>query len=70
VNIEAMGIREIEKAIIKLPAEDLDKLAGWLEDYRAQMWDKQIEEDLEAGRLDATLVEVDEEYEVGLSQPL
>jgi hypothetical protein len=26
------------------------------------MWDKQIEEDLEAGRLDAVLAEVDEEY--------
>jgi hypothetical protein len=26
--------------------------------------------DLEAGRLDALLAEVDEEYEAGLSQPL
>jgi hypothetical protein len=34
------------------------------------MWDKQIEEDLEAGHLDALLAEVDEEYEAGLSQPL
>jgi hypothetical protein len=65
-----MGIREIEKAIAQLTAEDLDKLAGWLEDYRAQMWDKQIGEDLEAGRLDALLAEVDDEYEAGLSQPL
>jgi len=65
-----MGIKEIEKAIVQLPAEDLDKLAGWLEDYRAQMWDRQIEKDLEAGRLDSLLAEVDEEYEAGLSQPL
>ena len=65
-----MGIKEIEKAIVQLPAEDLDKLAGWLEDYRAQMWDRQIERDLEAGRLDSLLAEVDEEYEAGLSQPL
>jgi hypothetical protein len=34
------------------------------------MWDKQIEEDLEAGRLDAMLAEVDEEYQAGLGQPL
>ena len=43
---------------------------AWLEEYHAQMWDKQIEEDLEAGRLDALLAEVDKEYEAGLSQPL
>jgi hypothetical protein len=65
-----MGIKDIEKAIVQLPAKDLDKLAHWLEDYRAQMWDKQIEEDLEAGRLDALLAEVNEEYEAGLSQPM
>ena len=70
MGVKVMGIREIEKAIVQLPAKDLDKLAGWLEEYRAQMWDKQIEEDLEAGRLDALLAEVDEEYKAGLSQPL
>ena len=36
----------------------------------AQLWDKQIEEDLETGRLDALLAEVDDEYEAGLAQPL
>jgi hypothetical protein len=45
------------------------RVQGWLEDYRAQMWVKQIEQDLEAGRLDALLAEVAEEYEAGLSQP-
>jgi len=68
--MSVMGIKEIEKAIVQLPAEDLDKLAGWLEEYRAQMWDEQIDQDLEAGRLDGLLAEVDEEYEAGLSQPL
>jgi hypothetical protein len=70
MGVKVMGIKEIEKAIVQLPARDLDRLAHWLEDFRAQMWDKQIEEDLAAGRLDALLAEVDEEYEAGLSQPL
>jgi len=26
---------------------------SWLQDYHAQVWDKRIERDLEAGRLDA-----------------
>ena len=68
--IRQMGIKQIEKAIAQLPAEDLAELMSWLEDYHAQIWDKRIEEDLDAGRLDALLDEVDQEYEAGLSQPL
>ena len=33
-------------------------------------WDKQIEDDLDAGRLDALLAEIDAEYEAGLARPL
>ena len=65
-----MGVKQIERAITQLPARELAELVNWLEDYHAQVWDKRIEEDLEAGRLDALLAEVDEEYEAGLAQPL
>jgi hypothetical protein len=52
-----------------LSARELAELASGLEDYHAQVWDQRIEEDLEDGRLDALLAEVDEEYEAGLPQP-
>ncbi len=65
-----MSIREIEAAITRLTARDLAELMTWLEEHHAQVWDKQIEDDLEAGRLDNLLSEVDDEYEAGLSQPL
>lgn len=68
--VKVMGIKDIEKAIVQLPAKDVDQLEHWLEDYRAQMWDEQIEEDLAAGHLDLPLAEVDKEYKAGLSQPL
>ena len=58
------------QAIMQLPAKDLDRLVDWLEDYCAQRWDQQIQKDLEAGRLDALLAEVDKKDEAGLSQPL
>jgi len=63
-----MSVKEIEIAITQLPATELAELMAWLENYYAQMWDRQIEEDLEAGRLDALLAEVDKEYEAGLGQ--
>ena len=68
--IEEMGVKQIERAIAQLPAKDLAELFVWLEDYHAEVWDRQIEEDLAAGRLDALLVEVDEACEAGLHQPL
>ncbi len=65
-----MSVTEIEIAIAQLPAKDMAELMAWIENYHAQMWDKQIKEDLEAGRLDALLAEVDKEYDAGLSEPL
>jgi hypothetical protein len=65
-----MSVKEIEVAITQLSIDDLADLMAWLEEYHAQVWDRQIEEDLESGRLDALLADVDEEYEAGLAQPL
>ncbi len=41
-----------------------------IQHFKAELWDRQIEEDLEAGRLDALLAEVEKEHAAGLSQPL
>ena len=43
---------------------------AWLLEYHAKVWDQKIEADLEAGRLDAVLADVDREYEAGLARPL
>ena len=61
-----MSVQEIEAAIIKLPVKRLIELSSWLEEYQARVWDQQIEADLDKGRLDAILAEVDAEYEAGL----
>ncbi len=66
----AMSVKEIEDAIAQLPAKEVTELMSWLAEHHAQLWDKQIEDDLDAGCLDALLAEVDKEYEVGLARPL
>jgi hypothetical protein len=43
---------------------------SWLAEYRAQLWDQQIEGDLEAGWLNALLSEVDRECDEGLAKPI
>ena len=65
-----MSVREIENAITQLPTDELTELVIWLEEYYAAVWEQQIEQDLEAGRLDDLLAELDKEYAAGLAQPL
>jgi len=65
-----MSVTEIKAAITELSPEDLSNLIKWLEDYHARAWDTEIEADLESGRLDTVLAEVDKEYEAGLAEPL
>jgi len=65
-----MSVKDIENAITQLSLEELAELSAWLADYQAKVWDKQIERDLDAGRLDALLEEVDEEYEAGKAKSL
>ncbi len=65
-----MSVKEIEAAITQLPVGDVTELMSWLAEHHAEVWDKQIEYDLDSGKLDALLAEVDKEYEAGLAKPL
>ncbi len=65
-----MSVKEIEAAIVQLPVKEVAELMSWLAEHHAEVWDKQIEYDLDSGRLDALLAEVDQEYEAGLAKPL
>ena len=65
-----MSVKEIEAAIAQLPVGELAELMAWLEDHHAQTWDQQLAADLEAGRLDGLLAEVEAEFQAGLGRPL
>lgn len=65
-----MTVTELERAVAQLSEEELARFRTWFEEFDAQMWDKQIEEDAKSGRFDQLLAEVDEEYNAGLSKPL
>lgn len=65
-----MSVQEIENAITKLSPADLAEFAAWFADYQHQQWDRQIERDLETGRLDRFLSEMEVEYKAGKAKPL
>ena len=50
-----MSVREIEVAVARLTPEELGRFAEWFERYMADEWDRQIEADAKAGRLDALI---------------
>jgi len=65
-----MGLQELEAAVAGLPAEDLAAFARWFEEYLADAWDRRIEEDVKAGRLDEVGGKADAEFEAGRCKPL
>ncbi|HLX60761.1 MAG TPA: hypothetical protein VKX17_05715 [Planctomycetota bacterium] len=52
-------IKEIEDAIQTLPPSEVSELASWLQAYEDRLWDEQLDEDAEAGRLDKLIEEAD-----------
>jgi len=45
-------VQEIEKAVQHLPERKLYSFRSWFEEFDACAWDKQFEQDVQAGRLD------------------
>lgn len=65
-----MTITELEQAVTRLSEKELALFREWFDEYYADIWDKQIEADAKAGRLDKLIAEATEEYNAGLSKPL
>jgi hypothetical protein len=45
-------IQEIETAVSRLSREELSAFRVWFQEFDAEAWDRQFEEDVAAGRLD------------------
>ncbi len=65
-----MSVEEIESVVSSLPAGELARFSKWFEEFMADAWDRQIEEDARAGRLDAAMKRADEHYDAGRCTPL
>lgn len=65
-----MNVKELETAISELPPAQLAELADWFDEFRAQLWDKQIERDLRSGKLQSLLEEAKQDLESGRCEPL
>jgi hypothetical protein len=59
------NLEEIEKAILSLSSNELEKLKQWFFDLDYQRWDEQIERDIADGHLEAFAQEAIAEFETG-----
>lgn len=65
-----MSLDELEAAVAQLPADDLSAFARWFEEYLADAWDRRIEADINAGRLDRAGDRADADFDAGRCTPL
>ncbi len=61
-----LSIEVIEDAIQQLPEPELAELQRWFSEFYSNIWDKQIERDAQAGKLDTLADEALAEYQSGL----
>jgi hypothetical protein len=45
-------LQEIEKAVSQLSPEELTDFRNWFAEFDAEVWDREFEQDVAAGRLD------------------
>ena len=65
-----MSSQELQEAIRQLPGDEFARLAAWFDEYRAELWDRQLEADIRAGRLDTAGSRADADFEAGRCTPL
>ncbi len=64
------SLSEIEHAVEKLSPAEFNKFRLWFFQYDQNKWDKQLENDINSGKLDQFAKEAISEYETGKTKKL
>ncbi len=65
-----MSLAEIKAEIAGMLSGELREFTVWFENFLADAWDRQIEADTKAGRLNAAAKQADDDFEAGRCTPL
>ena len=63
-------LQEVETAVRHLSSDDLAAFRAWFATFDTEVWDRQLEEDVRAGRLDTLAEEALREHREGRSTEL
>ena len=64
------NVQELEMAVSRLSVDELSQFSAWFEEFIADQWDRNIEADILAGRLDSAGQRADDEFLAGNAKPL
>ncbi len=64
-----MTVQTLQTEILKLKPEERWTISSWLDELMADEWDRQIEADAQAGRLDHLVKEAEADYQAGRCRP-
>lgn len=63
-------VEQLEQKIQNLPEEDLVKFRAWFAEFDAKTWDRQIERDVNEGKLDALADKALRDHASGKTRPI
>ncbi len=63
-------VAEIRGAVKRLPTGDLVRFRNWFVRYDSAVWDRQLEADASAGRLDVMIREAQRDHRSGRTKAL
>jgi hypothetical protein len=66
----ARKVEELEMQIAKLPPDELREFRAWYEKFDSDAWDRQIDEDIQTGKMDALADTALAEHKAGKSKKL
>lgn len=69
-EVHMSDIGKLEDQVKKLSPKELAEFRAWFAEFDAQVWDRQIEADSAAGKLDHLIQEAVADYKAGKSRPL
>ena len=64
------ALEHLEQQVLQLSSEDLEKFRVWFLELDHQLWDKEIEADFRAGKLDRLINEARAELKAGKTRAL
>ncbi len=66
----SLTVEEVEKAVEQLSQDKLQRFRAWYERFDSKVWDNQIKNDVEVGKLDTFAQEAIKEHISGKSKKL
>jgi len=69
-GMNMIRVEQLEHEIQKLNRADFEAFRNWFREYEADAWDRQIEEDVQAGKLDKLADEAFAAHKAGKTKEL